>query len=206
MVVAQTLLIDLDGVIRTWRSQDDPEREAAFGLPPGAIRRVAFTPERVMPAITGQISDPVWRDQITAELARQFPHADTASAMEWWSSSPGEVVSEVVDLVRAFRTYGRVVLVTNATTRLPDDLRRLELTALFDQVVNSAVVGVAKPEPAIFAAALMAAGVAAADALFVDDLPANVAAAQALGIRAHQYVSVEALRLALLAHGAIGHR
>lgn len=57
MSVARALLIDLDGVIRTWRSQEDPDRERGFGLPPGAIRRIAFAPEWLMPAITGQIAD-----------------------------------------------------------------------------------------------------------------------------------------------------
>lgn len=202
MFIAQALLIDLDGVIRTWRSQEDPEREAAFGLPPGAISRVAFAPEQLGPAITGQIADAVWREQVIAELARQFPHADTAGAMAWWSSSPGEVVPEVVELVRRFRTRGPVVLVTNATTRLAEDLNRLGLTSLFDRVVSSAAVGVAKPEAAIFTAALAASGVAAADALFVDDLPANIAAAQALGIPAHRYVGVDELRSALFAHSS----
>lgn len=200
MLATRALLIDLDGVIRTWRSQEDPERERGFGFPPGAIRRVAFAPERLEPAITGQITDPEWRDRITAELARQFPQADAAGAMAWWSLSPGETAPQVVALVHAFRQFGPVVLVTNATTRLPDDLNRLGLTALFDRVVSSAMVGVAKPAPGIFIAALAAAGVDAADALFVDDLPANIAAAQALGMPAHQYVGVEELQAALLAH------
>jgi HAD superfamily hydrolase (TIGR01509 family) len=200
MAVTRALLIDLDGVIRTWRSQEDPNREREFGLPPGAIAHIAFAPERLMPAITGQIADPVWRGQITAELARQFPQANAVGAMAWWSASPGETVPEVVELVRAFRQFGPVVLVTNATTRLPDDLSRLGLTTLFDHMISSAVVGVAKPAPAIFTAALAAAGVAAAETLFVDDFPTNVAAAQALGIPAQRYVGVAELQAVLFAH------
>lgn len=200
MSMARAILVDLDGVIRTWRSQADLDREREFGLPPGVIRRIAFAPERLMPAITGKIADPEWREQTTAELARQFPHADASGAMAWWSSSPGETIPEVVELLSASRQFGPVVLVTNATTRLPDDLNRLGLTALFDHVVSSAMVGVAKPAPGIFTAAIVAAGVDASASLFIDDLPANVAAARALGIPAHQYVGVEQLRVALYAH------
>jgi putative hydrolase of the HAD superfamily len=57
MIAIKALLIDLGGVIRTWRSQDDPDTERAYGLLPGAIRRVAFAPERLLPAITGRVTD-----------------------------------------------------------------------------------------------------------------------------------------------------
>jgi len=44
---------------------------------------------------------------------------------------------------------------------------------------------VAKPDPGIYAIALERLQAAPADALFIDDTPANVAAAQALGLSAH---------------------
>lgn len=196
----RALLIDLDGVIRTWRSQDNPDHERGFGLPPGSIAQVAFTPERLVPAITGQVTDSVWRAQIAAELARLFPAADVAGAVAWWSASPGETVPQVVELVHTFRRSGQVVLVTNATTRLADDLNRLGISTLFDRIVNSALVGVAKPSPAIFTAALEAAGVVAENALFVDDQPTNITAAQTLGIPAHLYVGIAEFEAALFAH------
>ncbi len=51
----------------------------------------------------------------------------------------------------------------------------------------------AKPEPAIFAAALERAGCAAAEAVFIDDLEPNVHAARSLGIEALLYQGVQAL-------------
>jgi putative hydrolase of the HAD superfamily len=199
----QALLIDLDGVIRTWRSQDDPEAERSFGLPAGAIRRVAFAPERLLPAITGQVADSIWREQIAAALARQFPDADVAGAVRWWSASAGAVDQDVLALVAGCRQRARVVLVTNATSRLPEDLRRLGLDTAFDQVINSAVVGAAKPDRAIFAAALAAAGVDAADALFVDDTPGHVEVARRLGMAVHRYAGAAELRQVLRAHALL---
>jgi putative hydrolase of the HAD superfamily len=199
----QALLIDLDGVIRTWRSQDDPEAERGFGLPAGAIRRAAFAPERLLPAITGQVSDSLWRAQIVTALARHFPGADVAGAMRWWSATPGEVDRNVLALVAACRRCACVVLVTNATSRLPDDLRHLGLDTAFDQVINSAVVGAAKPNRAIFAAALAAAGVDAPSALFVDDTPGHVAAARRLGIRGYWYTNAARLREILQGYGLL---
>jgi putative hydrolase of the HAD superfamily len=199
----RALLIDLDGVIRIWRTQEDPAAEAAFGLPPGAVRRVAFAPQRLLPVITGRISDEAWRDQIRARLAGEFPDADAAGAVAWWSSPYGEVDTAVVEMVAACRRRATVVLVTNATSRLPDDLRRLGLDTAFDHVINSSSVGAAKPHPAIFHAALAAARAAVADVLFVDDTPGHIEAARDLGIAGHHYAGPEGLRDALRTWGLL---
>lgn len=199
----RALLIDLDGVIRLWRSQEDPAAEASFGFPPGSVRRVAFAPERLQPVITGQICDEVWRSQIRDQLALEFPEADAAAAVAWWSSPYGEVDSTVLELMGDCRSRAAVVLITNATSRLPDDLRRLGLDGAFDHVVNSSVVGAAKPDPAIFRAALAAAGAAVTEALFVDDTLGHVEAARRLGIAGHHYRGPEALRAELRTRGLI---
>jgi putative hydrolase of the HAD superfamily len=199
----RTLLVDLDGVIRLWRSQEDPAAESAFGLPPGSVRRVAFAPERLQPVITGQIRDEVWRSQIRDQLALEFPEADAAGAVTWWSSPYGEVDRAVLEIIGECRSRAAIVLITNATSRLPDDLRRLGLNGAFDYVVNSSVVGAAKPDPAIFCAALAAAGAEAADTLFVDDTPGHVEAARRLGIAGHHYRGPEALRDELRTRGLI---
>jgi putative hydrolase of the HAD superfamily len=107
----------------------------------------------------------------------------------------------VLDLVRDVRRRARVCLVTNATTRLDADLERLGIAAEFDAIVNSSRIGARKPDARIFAAALAAVGAPAAHALFVDDTPGLVGAAQALGLRGHVYTGVVALRAALRAAG-----
>lgn len=53
---------------------------------------------------------------------------------------------------------------------------------MFDAVVISGEVGMRKPEPDIFTHTLALLGVEPAEAVFVDDLPANVRAAAELGI------------------------
>jgi FMN phosphatase YigB (HAD superfamily) len=58
----------------------------------------------------------------------------------------------------------------------------------------SAEVKLVKPHPAIYQHTLQGLGVSAAEALFVDDRERNTTAAQALGIRAIQYHTIEQLR------------
>ncbi len=49
-------------------------------------------------------------------------------------------------------------------------------------VVDSSAVGMRKPDPAIYRHVLVELGVAAPSAVFVDDMPANVEAAQSVGM------------------------
>ena len=53
----------------------------------------------------------------------------------------------------------------------------------FDDVVDSHEVGVRKPNPAIYQLALARLGADAARTAFLDDVPTNIAAADAVGIR-----------------------
>lgn len=77
----------------------------------------------------------------------------------------------------------RLVVVSNWDVSLGDVLRRLGLTEWLDGVVTSAVVGVGKPDPAIFERALAAAGADAGEAVHVGDSPReDVAGARAAGI------------------------
>jgi len=186
------VLIDLDGVLRRWDA-DDVALERDCGLPPGAIREVAFAPDLIRPALTGAVADGVWRDRIADRLRSRHPGADVERAVSLWSSGCGEVDERVLALLRRVRPECKVVLVTNATTRLRSDLERLGLPDELDHVVNSAEVGTAKPDPAIFEAALRAAGTAAAEALFVDDLPVHVRAAERLGCRGHVFRGADGL-------------
>jgi epoxide hydrolase-like predicted phosphatase len=78
----------------------------------------------------------------------------------------------------------KTALVTNNIKEAGDDWRSLvDLDDLFDAVVDSCVVGLRKPDPAIFLHALSElGGVEPERAVFLDDHPENVAAAQRTGL------------------------
>jgi putative hydrolase of the HAD superfamily len=78
-----------------------------------------------------------------------------------------------------------LVVVSNWDCSLPEVLAAVALLDLVDAVIPSAVVGAAKPDPAIFEAALAAAGSAPAEALHVgDSIENDVEGARKAGIRA----------------------
>ena len=141
----RALLIDLDGVVRLWRADDDARAEQLAGLPAGAILEAAFADDLLPLVTTGHITDEAWRKHVGTNLAKSFPKAKVTQAVEVWSESPGEVDSDVLSLIRACRHTTRIVLVTNATSRLPKDLERLGLLGEFDHIVNSSEVGCFKP-------------------------------------------------------------
>jgi FMN phosphatase YigB (HAD superfamily) len=70
-----------------------------------------------------------------------------------------------------------------------------------NQVTFSGELKLLKPDPAIFHACLEGLGEPAAQALFIDDLEANITAAQALGINGIVFHSVDQLKTALGPYG-----
>jgi len=196
------LFVDLDGVLRRW-GNGDAAIEVRCGLPNGSLTRVAFSPEFLTPAITGTVSDEMWRRQVAAELQRRHPRSMAHAAVAQWSASPGELEPHVLDVLSRCRNDIRLILATNATSRLGADLRALGLEQRFDAVANSSSLGVAKPNAAYFDAALSVAGVRASDALFVDDSPANVMAARQTGMNAHHFTDHAALTAFLCDAGAM---
>lgn len=186
------LLIDLDGVLRRWPASD-AAIECRFGLAEGAIRAAAFERSLLQDVVTGKISDEAWRQRVVERLQARYPAAPVADAIADWARDIGVVNEDVLDLVRRCAQTLRIVLVTNGTSRLHADLAALGLTEYLDAVVSSNVVGAAKPDPEIYMAAIQAAGVCAAEALFVDDSTAHVAAAERLGMRVLHFTGSETL-------------
>ncbi|MCE2435743.1 MAG: HAD-IA family hydrolase, partial [Candidatus Latescibacteria bacterium] len=154
----------------------------------------AFSDDLLPLVITGQISDDEWRRRIADLLSQDFPNTNAERAVELWSASPGEVDTEVLGILRACRKKTKLVLISNATSRLPSDLRQLGIAEDFDYIINSSEVGFAKPDPNIYFAALNTVEATPEQALFIDDNAGHVAAATRLGIAGHTYVGTDDLR------------
>lgn len=94
--------------------------------------------------------------------------------------------------VKRLRAAGvPVSALTNMLSTEAQIMARPEFEGVFDHVVSSHDVGLAKPDPAIFHAALDRLGAAAADAVFVDDLIGHVEAARSLGLTGVHFQTTE---------------
>lgn len=190
------VLCDVDGVIRHWPAAD--EIELAHELPLGALAAVAFKPSRLNPAITGSITDAQWRSAVARDLVDICGSSTRARAVvRAWSSLEPHADERVVALLADAREFVTVALVSNATTRLEQDLAQLGLSDVADMVINSARIGVAKPDPRFYYIAAERAGVSTGRCLFIDDTTANVAAASETGMIGVRYRRFDDLRAAL---------
>jgi putative hydrolase of the HAD superfamily len=79
--------------------------------------------------------------------------------------------------------------------------REFDWLSRFDVLVWSYQLGMAKPDPAIYRYVLKELGTRPEETLFIDDKPLNVEAADALGMKALVFTTVERLRTNLIAQG-----
>ena len=91
---------------------------------------------------------------------------------------------EALAALRRVRAAGLVAgVISNSNGSVRSILEETGLAAYLDFIIDSAVVGVEKPDPRIFALGLRAAGVAAAEAVYVGDLySVDVLGARAAGL------------------------
>lgn len=197
------LLCDLDGVVRFYDLAEVHALEQDAGLARGSTMAVAFAPETDLPLLLGRISRDEWVAAIAGGLAGQVTAMQAQALARAFGYAPSSVDAEVVALLRQARERMPVVIVTNATVWLDDDLARLGLDDFTGSVVNSSRVGVAKPDPRIYRIAAAEAGVPPGRCLFVDDTEENVAAAGACGMLGVVHRDASDLRRALADHGGL---
>ena len=123
--------------------------------------------------------------------------------MEWFFQG-FEQRPEMLTVVQYLRGKVKLGSITNNVARDEPAQRRtsgIDIQSLFDVVIESAIVGVRKPEPAIYQMACDALGVTPAEAVFLDDLGANLKGARALGMATikvdHTLSAIDELEAAL---------
>lgn len=104
---------------------------------------------------------------------------------------------ETLAWARALKKEGlKVGILTNMPLSFIPRYNRAasEFRALADAEVISAAVRMAKPQPEIYREILSRLAVRPGDALFFDDLPANIAGARAVGLNAELFLSAAEAR------------
>jgi putative hydrolase of the HAD superfamily len=131
---------------------------------------------RLEGALTGVLGRPV---ELTDFSRRWFAHLQ-----------PNQ---ELLDYLRGLRDRGvRLALLTNNVREWEPLWRaKLPVDELFEVVVDSAFVGMRKPDPAIYRLTLERLGLPAEACVFVDDNERNVRAARELGMQAVWFRSTE---------------
>ncbi len=188
-LVKRAVLFDFGGVFTPSPFPMIADAAPEFGLTPQAAIELCF-------GVYDRDGDHPWhqleRGEISLEdaraglavLAREQEVEIDILALFGRMGVPDPHREAMVAGARRIRERGlRTALVTNNVAEFGDGWRRMiPLDELFEVIIDSSAVGVRKPDPKIFQLALDALGVTAADAIFVDDHPGNIAAAEALGM------------------------
>ncbi|ORT50159.1 hypothetical protein ST37_09600 [Vibrio sp. qd031] len=137
MLLKKVILIDFDGVIRHWQSQTIETTEMGLGLPIGTLFSVAFSESLLLPTITGQQSHLKWIEKVGVELSNKFSLDIGAKLVLAWENAPAWIDYDFIEAIRLVSPRAKLVLVTNATDKLSQDIHESELRHSFDLIINS---------------------------------------------------------------------
>ena len=186
------VVFDLGGVLIRW----DPRHLYRLLMPEDEID--AFLDEVGFDAWNHeQDAGAPWGPAVEAHAAL-FPHRRALLAAypaRFPDSLDGPVEGTVAILAELHAAGTRLVALTNwSAETFPHAEAAFDFLALFEGVVVSGREGVAKPDPAVFDLLLSRYDLDPAGTVFVDDSPANVAAAAAAGLTALLFTGADRLR------------
>ena len=131
---------------------------------------------------------------VAGEVGQTVDDGEVAGLGQLDVASWSRVHPEMLDLIADLRQDGRrLALLSNAPLDLVDHASRV-LEGLVPELLFSSHLGLAKPDPAIFAEALRRLQVPAAEVVFVDDNVDNVRAARDVGMVGVHHISVALTR------------
>lgn len=182
------LVFDFGGVImKTVTQAPRWAWDERLGLDRGAVERAVHNADSWRRAQTGELPlADYW-----ADVAHQLRHPiDDMPKLEEDFYSGDQLDEEIVALIRNRKAAGqKIALLSNDSPALIAKLDRLGIASLFDPLVVSASIGVMKPDPMAYRIVLDRLGHPAADSVFIDDMPANIDGARAVGMIGIRYLA-----------------
>ncbi len=179
----RAIISDFGGVLI--RDVDNSKRVAwaeQLGVTPQQLNELIFDSDIAARAAVGQFPvDAIWR-YVKEMLGLD---ADTLAQLRedfWWGD---RLDMELFTFLCGLRGRYRTAILSNAwSDARARFINHFGLDAFAEVMIISAEVKLAKPDPRIYQLALEALAVAPVEALFLDDVSANVEAARALGMHA----------------------
>lgn len=177
----RAVFFDFGGVIMRTEFQAPRQHLAErFHLEYDDIDKAVFGSESARRASLGQITEDVhW-----AEVLKRFKLSPSDRKTFTDEFFGGDVIDRrLVEYIRSLRGKVHTGLISNAWSGLREFISKEKIIDIFDTIVISAEVGVIKPEAKIYKMALEQSGVRAEEAVFVDDMAANIEACERAGMK-----------------------
>jgi len=190
-----TVVVDFGGVLTTPLASAFGVVREHLDLPPEALGRAmaAVAAERGAHPLheleLGELPEAQFfallGERLTAQLGRDVILQEFAERY-WAALAPN---AELIEHLRAVRRAGyRMGLLTNNVREWEPQWRGMipRLDEIFEFVIDSAYVGMRKPDPGIYMLTVdrFGGGVAPTDCVFIDDIDVNCTAAAELGMTA----------------------
>ena len=188
----KNIIFDFGGVLVDWN--------------PRHLYRKIFSSEEEMEGFLAQVCNGEWNAkqdagrpfaQAVAELQKQYPQytEQIAAYFDRWGEMLGGEIPGMADLVRMLKRKGyKLYGLTNwSAETFPLARAKYSVFDMLDGMVVSGEEHIIKPDPEIYKRLLTRFQLRAPDCLFIDDSPANVAAARQLGFDAVRFESAAAL-------------
>jgi epoxide hydrolase-like predicted phosphatase len=190
MTDIKAVVWDLGGVlVRTGDREPRRAWERRLGLEKDSLDRLVFNSSVSRRATLGQADvQDIWDD-----LALRFgltPEQAEDLRLDFWRGD--QLDADLVGKIRELRTRFKTGLITNAWRDARRSIQDLwHLDQVFDAILISAELGIAKPDPAIFHRLLDQWSLAPQTAVFIDDFLENIIAARNLGMEVIHFRSPE---------------
>ena len=173
-------MFDFGGVLmRTLDLMPRRRWEIRYGLPEWGLAKLVFDNPIAKQATVGKAqSSDVW-NYVGVELDLSDNQlADLES--DFWDGD--KLNLDLLDYIKSHSEVYRSIILSNAWLEARDVFDSIPELKMFEEIIISAEIGIAKPDTSIFLHACEKVGVAAYQVVFVDDIVENVKAAIALGM------------------------
>ena len=189
----EAVIWDMGGVIlRTTDFTPRQELAASLGMTRLELEKTFFSSKSGTCAQLGEIDFSQHLENV--RLALRLPAGEMKTFWhKFWSGD--ELDTQLVDFIRQLKLNYRTGLLSNAFSNLRGWIASQgKFADAFDDIVISAEEGVMKPDPRIYRRSLDNLGVAAADAIFIDDFEHNIEGARAVGMHAIHFRNPDQVR------------
>jgi 2-haloacid dehalogenase len=199
----QAIVFDLGGVLIDWN-------------PRHLYRKMFNGDEEAMERFLAEICTPEWNARqdegrpfaaATEELVSRHPEQAglIRAFFDRWPEMVAGAIEQTVEILAELRGAGRALYALSnwSAETFPHARERFEFLGWFDCAVISGEIGLVKPNREVFDFLLGKAGRRAEECVFIDDSPANVAAARELGFDAIHFRSPRRLRDELMNRGIL---
>ena len=184
----RAVIFDLGGVLI--RSLDKTPRrkwEIELGLPENQLSHLAFGSDMAQRAMLGDATEEdVWRDVANTLNLNADQMRDLVA--DFWSCESLNI--ELANFARALRPKYQTAILSNAFSSARQAVtENFQLDEIFDPMIISGEVRLAKPDARIFHLTAQRIGVAPHECVFIDDVHENIESARAVGMRGVQFVN-----------------